>query len=73
MASTRGAALQSPNGTTGAAEMLHRTVALVGHAPSTRHLAPYQDSSVEVWTMNDAFAWIPRATRWWEIDRKSVV
>ena len=49
-----------------------KTVALVGHAPSTRDMAPFKDGGVEVWTMNDAFAWIPRATRWFEIHERSV-
>lgn len=49
-----------------------KTVALVGHAPSTRMLAPYSDGGVEIWTMNDAFAWIPRADVWFEIHDRSV-
>ena len=55
-----------------AGQILTRTVALVGHAPSTRNMAPYADGTVEVWTMNDSFVWIPRATRWWEIHSPDV-
>ena len=49
-----------------------KTVALVGHAPSTKMMAPFDDGGVEIWTMNDAFPWIPRADQWFEIHDRSV-
>ena len=33
-----------------------RTVAIVGFAPSSRHLAPYDDPDVEIWGVNEAYA-----------------
>jgi hypothetical protein len=32
-----------------------RTVAIVGFAPTTRHLVPYDDSDVEIWGLNEAY------------------
>ena len=51
-----------------------KRVALVGHSPSTRELAPWNDPSVEIWTMNDAFGFFNgrRADRWFEIHIESV-
>lgn len=40
-----------------------KAVALVGFAPSTRHLAPYDDPDVEIWTLNEAHLTIPRFDR----------
>lgn len=44
-------------------------VALIGHSPSTRELAPWDDPSYEFWTMNDAqnFTGQRRIDRWFEI------
>lgn len=46
-----------------------KKVALLGHSPSTRDEAPFGDPSYELWTMNDAHAWIKgrRVDRWFEI------
>jgi len=46
-----------------------KRVALVGHSPSTRDMAPFDDPSVEIWTMNDAHGFLNgrRADRWFEI------
>jgi hypothetical protein len=51
-----------------------KRVALVGHSPSTRDLAPYDDPSYEIWTMNDAQGFLNgrRATRWFEIHIEEV-
>ncbi len=50
-----------------------KTVAIVGHAPSTRMLAPYDQGDVEIWTMNDSHGWgIPRVNRWFEIHHPDV-
>jgi len=32
-----------------------RTVAIVGFAPTTRHLAPYDDPDVEIWGLNESY------------------
>lgn len=47
-----------------------KKVAIVGFAESTRHLAPYDDDSYEIWAMNQLYRHIPRATRWWEMHRR---
>lgn len=49
-----------------------KTVAMVGHSPSTRDQAPFADPTAEIWTMNDAHVWIPRADRWFELHSESV-
>ena len=51
-----------------------KKVALVGHSPSTREEAPFDDPSYEIWTMNDAHAFLKgrRATRWFEIHIEAV-
>lgn len=41
-------------------------VAIVGFSETTRMRAPYDDASWEIWTVNDAWTWIPRADRWFE-------
>jgi hypothetical protein len=45
-----------------------KTVAIVGFAPESCSLAPYKDD-VELWGMNEAhaYAWMKRATRWFQI------
>lgn len=45
-----------------------KTVAVVGFAPESCSLAPYGDD-VELWGMNEAhaYAWMKRATRWFQI------
>lgn len=32
-----------------------KTVAICGFAPTTRHLAPYNDPNVEIWSLNEAY------------------
>lgn len=51
-----------------------KKVALVGHSPSTRELAPFDDPSYEIWTMNDAHGFLNgrRADRWFEIHIEEV-
>lgn len=46
-----------------------KTVALVGMAPTSCSLAPYDDPECEIWGLNEshAFAWMKRATRWFQI------
>lgn len=44
-----------------------KKVAIVGFASSTRHLAPYGDPEWEIWGLNNAYDWMPRATRWFEL------
>lgn len=41
-------------------------VAIVGYAAS-REQAPWDDHSWEIWTLNDAWSWAKRATRWFEV------
>ena len=52
-----------------------KTVAMVGLAPSSCSLAPYDDPDVEIWTLNEAHAfrsWLKRWDRWFQIhDSKS--
>lgn len=65
---------QTAHGINGHVEVIRpvKTVALVGHSPSTRMEAPFNDATAEIWTMNDAHHWIPRATRWFEIHHETV-
>lgn len=44
----------------------YRKVAIVGTA-ETKMQAPYNDSSFEIWGVNNLYPHIPRATRWFEI------
>ena len=46
-----------------------KTVALVGMAPTSCSLAPYNDEDCEIWMLNEshAFPWAKRATRWFQI------
>lgn len=46
-----------------------KTVAIVGMAPSSCSLAPFDDPDVEIWGLNEAhaFSWMKRATRWFQI------
>lgn len=46
-----------------------KKVAIVGFAESSRHLAPYDDPTFEIWAMNQLYRHIPRATRWWELHK----
>jgi len=42
-------------------------VAIVGKAPSSRVLAPYDDESWEIWSLSDNWREIPRWDRWFEL------
>ena len=46
-----------------------KTVAIVGMAPTSCSLAPWDDLDVEIWCLNEmhAFPWVKRATRWFQI------
>lgn len=46
-----------------------KTVAIVGLAPSSCSLAPFDDEDVEIWGLNEAhaFPWMKRASRWFQI------
>lgn len=47
-----------------------KTVAIVGLAPTSCSLAPFDDPDVEIWGLNEAHAfpqWMKRATRWFQI------
>ena len=46
-----------------------KTVAIVGLAPTSCSLAPFDDEEVEIWALNEAhaFPWLTRATRWFQI------
>jgi len=46
-----------------------KTVAIVGMAPTSCSLAPFDDEDCEVWLLNEAhaFPWAKRATRWFQI------
>ncbi len=47
-----------------------KTVAIVGLAPSSCSLAPFDDPEVEIWALNEMHAfpqWFKRATRWFQI------
>lgn len=49
-------------------------LAILGHSPSTRDMAPYNDPSYEIWTLNDAHGFLKgrRVTRWFEIHTRNV-
>jgi len=49
-------------------------VAVLGHSPSTRDMAPFNDPSYEIWTLNDAHGFLKgrRVTRWFEIHTRNV-
>jgi len=46
-----------------------KTVAMVGMAPTTCALAPFEDPDVEIWALNEmhAWSWLKRADRWFQI------
>lgn len=58
-----------------------KTVCLVGFAPTSRHLAPYDDPDIEVWGINEAYwynfmghgegeTFVPRWDRWVQIHQR---
>lgn len=46
-----------------------KTVALMGMAPTSCSLTPFDDEDVEIWGLNEAhaFPWMTRANRWFQI------
>lgn len=46
-----------------------KTVAMVGMAPTSCSLAPFEDKDVEIWAMNEThhWPWLKRADRWFQI------
>jgi hypothetical protein len=42
-------------------------IAIIGKAPSSRLIAPYDDPSWEIWSLSDNYNVIPRWDRWFEI------
>jgi hypothetical protein len=46
-----------------------KTVAMVGMAPTTCSLAPFEDPDVEIWGLNEmhAWPWMKRADKWFQI------
>src|SRR6056300_299520 len=42
-------------------------VAIIGKAPSSRLLAPFDDESFEVWSLSDNYTVLPRWDRWFEL------
>ena len=45
-------------------------VAIVGFAETTKEFTPYNDTSYEIWSLNQHYRYMPRATRWFEIHRR---
>ena len=52
--------------------MSARKIAIVGFARPHRDLAPYDDPSWEIWGVNDAWSFMPRSDRWFEIHSLAV-
>lgn len=44
-----------------------RKIAIIGKAPSSRLLAPYDDVSWDIWSLSDNFTILPRWTAWFEL------
>src|SRR5512143_1390006 len=44
-----------------------RKVACVGFAETTKAETPYNDPSYEIWSLNQHYRYMPRASRWFEI------
>jgi len=47
-----------------------RKVCTVGFAETTKYLVPYEDTSYEVWSLNQHYRYMPRASRWFEIHQR---
>ena len=47
-------------------------IAIVGFARPHRDEAPYDDPDWEIWGVNDAWSFMPRADRWFEIHSRAV-
>jgi hypothetical protein len=55
-----------------------KKVAIVGFAPSTRHLAPFNNQEWEIWTLNEFQSILPveganNITRWFELHQRDTV
>ena len=48
-----------------------KKVAIVGAAPSSRELAPYEDESWEIWSLNFNYKWIKRWSRHFDLHKMS--
>jgi len=49
-----------------------KTIAIVGFAPTTRDLAPFDVPDIEIWALNEAYAqddWLKRWDRWFQIHK----
>lgn len=45
-------------------------VAIVGSAPSSTHLAPYNNSEWEIWGLNEQYHTMPRWDRWFQLHNR---
>lgn len=57
---------------------MSKKIAIVGFAPSTRHLAPYNDPDWEIWVLNQYETILPQGgasniTRWFELHQRETV
>lgn len=52
-----------------------KRVAIVGGAKSSRYLAPFNDSTIEIWSLNDMIEALPscRPSRWFEMHRPDAI
>jgi hypothetical protein len=52
-----------------------KRVAIVGGAKSSRYLAPFSDSTIEIWSLNDMIEALPscRPSRWFEMHRPDAI
>ncbi len=50
-----------------------KTVAMVGFSPTSRHMAPWEDESVEIWGLNEAYVqpWMKRWDRWFQMHSRA--
>jgi len=49
-----------------------RKIAIVGFARPHRDEAPFQDPSWEIWGVNDAWSFMPRSDRWFEVHSRPI-
>jgi hypothetical protein len=51
-----------------------KTLAIVGMAPTSCSLAPFDDLDVDLWGLNEmhAFAWFKRATAWFQMHSRDI-
>jgi hypothetical protein len=48
-------------------------VAIVGSAPSSQALAPYDDPEWQIWGLNDSHGDLPRWDRWFQIHSRQII